>query len=355
MTTRTFTRKAAMRRWFAALACSVLAAAPALAQAPASPTLAEVRARGQLVCGVNGGLPGFSAPDPQGVTRGFDADFCRAVAAATLGSADRVRFVPQATPEAGLDALAARQIDLLVRNTTVTITRDGQRPVTPGPVIFFDGAGFLVPRSLNLASPRNLAGRTVCFAGAEGGATDAALDDFAARHALTWTERRFATPAEVVAAMRAGQCHAFVADQAALATRRVTDFPDPDNWVVLPEVISQEPLAPWVRNTDDAWRAIIHWTAQALIQAEGHGVTSRNLPEFLARQDATMRRFMGLEPGFGAPLGLADDWIARVIAGVGNYGEIFDRNLGAGSVFGKDRGLNDQWTRGGLIYGMPFR
>jgi len=344
-----------MRRLFAALTCSLLAAAPALAQAPASPTLAEVRARGQLVCGVNGTLPGFSAPDPQGVMRGFDADFCRAVAAATLGSAERVRFVPQATPEAGLDALAARKIDLLVRNTTVTITRDGQRPVTPGPVIFFDGAGFLVPKALNLASPRSLGGRTVCFAGAEGGATDAALDVFAARHAITWRERRFATPAEVVAAMRAGQCHAFVADQAALATRRVTDFPDPDNWVVLPEVISQEPLAPWIRSGDDGWRAIVYWTLQALIQAEGYDMTSRNLPEFLTRPELNIRRFVGLEAGFGAPLGLGDDWIARVLAGVGNYGEIFDRNLGAGSVFGMERGLNDQWTRGGLLYGLPFR
>ena len=344
-----------MRRWFAALACSLLAAGPALAQAPASPTLAEVRARGQLVCGVNGSLPGFSAPDPQGVMRGFDADFCRAVAAATLGSADRVRFVPQATPEAGLDALQARQIDLLVRNTTVTITRDGQRPVTPGPVLFFDGVGFMVAKALNLPSPRSLTGRTVCFAGAEGGATEAAIGVFAARHSLTWTVRRFAAPAEVVAAMRAGQCHAFVADQAALATRRVTDFPDPDNWVVLPEVISQEPLAPWVRAGDDSWRTIVYWAAHALIQAESYGVTSRNLPEFLTRQESNLRRFVGLEPGFGGPLGLSDDWIARVLTGVGNYGEIFDRNLGAGSVFGMERGLNAQWTQGGLLYGLPFR
>jgi general L-amino acid transport system substrate-binding protein len=349
-----------MRRWLltpalSLLACSLLAAAPAQAQAPASPTLAELRARGELLCGVNGGLAGFSAPDPQGVMRGLDADFCRAVAAAALGSPERVRFLPQPTPEAGLDALQNRQIDLLVRNTTVTITRDAQRPVAPGPVIFFDGAGFLVPKALNLSSPREFGGRTVCFAGAEGGATDTALDVFAARYSIAWTERRFDTPAAVVAAMRGGQCHAFVADQGALTIRRVTDFPDPDNWMVLAEVISQEPLAPWVRTGDDNWRAIVCWTAQALIQAEANGLTSRNLPEFLTRQEPNIRRFVGMEPGFGAPVGLPDDWIARVITAVGNYGEIFERNLGRGSVFAMDRGLNDQWTRGGLLYGMPFR
>jgi general L-amino acid transport system substrate-binding protein len=222
-------------------------------------------------------------------------------------------------------------------------------------VIFFDGVAFLVPKSLNLPGPRSLAGRTVCFAGLEGAATDAALGIFAARHNLNWTVRRFAAQVEVVAALRAGQCQAFAAPQGALATRRLTDFPDPDNWTLLAEIISQEPLAPWVRKNDEGWRMIFYWTAQALIQAELLGVTSRNLPEFLTSQEINIRRFMGLESGFGAPLGLSDDWIARVLASVGNYGELFDRNLGAGSVFGLDRGLNDHWTRGGLIYGMPFR
>ena len=180
-----------MRRWIAALACCLLAAGPALAQSPATPTLSEVRARGEVLCGVNGGLAGFSAPDPQGVMRGLDADFCRAVAAAALGSPERVRFLPQATPEAGLDALQARRIDVLARNTTVTITRDGQRPVVPGPVIFFDGAGFLVAKALNVTSPRELGGRTVCFAGVEGGATDAALDVFAEEPLAAAEGKRF--------------------------------------------------------------------------------------------------------------------------------------------------------------------
>lgn len=340
-----------MRRWLLALGLCLLAATPA----PAQSLLEQVRARGEVRCGVNGGLPGFSAPDPQGVMRGFDADLCRAVAAAALADAARVSFVRQATPEDGFAQLEEGQIDLLARNTTITFSRASRRTLAPGPVMFFDGAGFLVATSLGVSSPRNLGGRTLCWAGAEGGATGLAIEDFGRRLGLAWTVRRFATPPEVVAAMRAGDCHAFVADQGALATRRVTDFPDPDNWAVLPEVISQEPLAPWVRAGDDQWRDLVFWTMQLLITAEANEISSARLPELLASPDPRIRRVLGLTQGFGAGLGLPDDWGARVILSVGNYGEIFERNLGEGSVFGMERGLNDQWTRGGLLYGMPLR
>ncbi len=347
-----------MRRWLAALGFSLLAASPALAQVPGTPeggTLEQVRARGELRCGVNGGLPGFSAPDPQGVMRGFDADICRAVAAAALSDATRVRFVPQATPEAGFAALEADTIDLLVRNTTLTRSRATRPGIAPGPVVFFDGAGFLVPTSLGISSPRNLGGRTVCWAGAEAGATGLAVRDFAQRHGLTWTVRRFDAPPAAVEALRAGTCHAFVADQGALVTRRITDLPDPDNWAVLPELISQEPLSPWTRAQDRQWQQIVHCTVQVLVSAEANELSAARLPELLASPDPSIRRILGLEPGFGAGLGLPDEWAARVIAAVGHYGEVFERNLGEGSVFGMDRGLNDQWTRGGLLYGMPLR
>lgn len=344
-----------MRSWLAALGLSVLVVAPGLAWAQGGGLLDQVRARGELRCGVNGGLPGFSAPDPQGVMRGFDADICRAVAAAALGRADQVRFVPQATPEAGLNALEQGRIDVLARNSTVTLSRDGRRAVTAGPVVFFDGAAFLVPTALGISSPRNLGGRTVCWAGAEEGATGQAIAEFGLRHSLTWTVRRFDTPPQAVEATRNGTCHAFVADNGALATRRVTDFPDPDNWVVLAELISQEPLAPWVQSGDDRWRDLVFWTVQVLIAGEAAGVSSARLPEFLASTDPYIRRLLGLQAGFGAALDLPDEWAARILTSVGHYGEIFDRNLGAGSVFGLDRGLNDQWTRGGLLYGMPLR
>lgn len=362
-----------MRRLITGLALAAMIVAPALAQnapspgqggqnrqqaraaAPAS-TLDAVRARGHLLCGINGGLAGFSAPDPSGRMRGLDADFCRAVAAAIFGDAEKVRFLPQATPESGLDALAARQIDILARNVTVTLSRDAGRPVTPTAVIFFDGMGFLVPRSLNVTSPRQLQDRTVCWAGAAGAGTAGEnLTAFNDRHRLNLTIRRYDRPAEVVAAMEAGECHGFAADSGALAARRVTDFRAPDNWLVLAEVISREPLAPFVRANDEPWRVLVFWIAHVLIGAEYFGITSANIIPNLANPDLRVRQLLGVVPGFGRPLGLPDDWGARVISAVGNYGEIFERNLGRQSIIGMDRGLNDQWTRGGLIYSFPTR
>lgn len=358
-----------MRRSLAAFGLAALLAAPALAQAPrpqapvparpaaAGSTLDQVKARGTLVCGVNGLLPGFSATDPQGMMRGFDADFCRAIAAAVLGDAGKVRFVNQATPEAGLDALANRQIDLLARNTTATMSRDSGRPVTAGPIIYYDGMAFLVPRTMGISSPRQLGGRTVCWAGAEGaqGGAEDNLAGFQRRHSINWTVRRFDTQPQVIAAMIGGECNAFAADAGALAARRVTDFQDPSRWTVLPEIISSEPLAPWVRANDEAWRDLIFWAAQALIEAEAFGITSQNLTQNLTHPDWRVRRLLGVESDLGRGFNLPNTWAARMIAAVGNYGEIFDRNLGRQSIIGMDRGLNDQWTRGGLLYAIPTR
>jgi general L-amino acid transport system substrate-binding protein len=360
-----------MRRLIAGFGLAALLITPALAQnapqggqnrqqaRPAAnvnaPTLAQVRARGHVLCGVNGTLAGFSAPDTQGVMRGFDADFCRAVATAVFGDPEKVRFLPQATPEGGLDALAARQIDILVRNTTVTFRRDAGRPVTPGPVLFFDGVGFLVPANSDAASPRALGNRTICWAGAADGATGASLRIFADMHRLTGTVRRFDQPAQAVAAMEAGECYAYAADQSQLTIRRITDFRRTEAWRIFPEIISQEPLAPWVRANDEQWRVIVTWTAYVLIQAEHWGISRASLPEFITRPEPFFRNILGLDPGFGSPLGLSDDWGGKVIAAVGNYGDIFDRNLGVASIFGMDRGLNARWTQGGLLYGMPLR
>ncbi|WP_421989734.1 transporter substrate-binding domain-containing protein [Roseococcus sp.] len=362
-----------MRRSLAAFGMAALLAGPALAQAqtqtqPPRPqaaraqaaparvsTIDQVKARGTLVCGVNGVLPGFSAPDPQGVMRGFDADFCRAIAAAVLGDAAKVRFVNQATAEAGLEALGNRQIDLLVRNTTATMSRDSNRPVTAGPIIFYDGMSFLVPRSLGISSPRHLGGKTICWAGAEGqqGGAEENLTGFSRRHSITWTVKRFDTQPQVVAAMNSGECQAFAADGGALAARRVTDFAEPGNWSVLPEIISSEPLVPWVRAGDEQWRDMIFWAAHALIGAEAFGVTSQNLPQNLTNSDWRVRRLLGTESDLGRGFNLPNTWAARMIAAVGNYGEMFERNLGRQSIIGMDRGVNDQWTRGGLIYAIP--
>ena len=187
------------------------------------------------------------------------------------------------------------------------------------------------------------------------GATGAAVRIFASMHGLTGEVRRYDEPAQAVAAMEAGECQAYAADQSQLTIRRLTDFRRPDAWRIFPEVISQEPLAPWVRANDEQWRVIIAWTAYALIQTEHWGIGRSNLPEFVTRPEPFFRGILGLDPGFGTPIGLADDWVGKMIAAVGNYGDIFDRNLGAGSVFGMDRGLNARWTQGGLLYGMPLR
>ncbi|UPY37696.1 transporter substrate-binding domain-containing protein [Sediminicoccus sp. KRV36] len=329
----------------------------ARAPAPApTKTLDVVRARGHLLCGVNGTLAGFSAPDPAGRMLGLDADFCRAIAAAVLGDADKVRFLPQTTVEAGLDALAARQIDVLARSASVTLSRDAGRPVTPTAVLFYDGMGFLVPRSLNVTSPRQMRDKTVCWAGASGpGTAGENLTGYNGRHGLNLTIHRYEQPAQVVTAMEAGECHAFAADSGALASRRVTDFDAPDDWLILAEVISLEPLAPYVRAGDEDWRVLVFWITHVLIGAEHLGVTSANVIENLTNPDLRVRQMLGVEQGFGRPFGLPDNWAARLISAVGNYGEIFDRNLGAQSIFGMDRGLNDQWTRGGLIYAFPTR
>jgi general L-amino acid transport system substrate-binding protein len=328
----------------------LLAAGGAAAQS----TLEAARARGAVLCGVSGALPGFSAPDSGGVMRGLDAEFCRAVAAAALGDAARVRFVELATPAAALAALEAGQVDLVARNLTLTLLRDAGRGIEPVAVLFHDGQGFLVRSAGGIAHAEDLAGRSICVAG--GGATSApVLRAFLARQSIAATVREFETQALAVAAFRDGGCEAVSADTSALAARRVTEFPDPALVTLLPLVISREPLGPFVRSGDPTWRAILFWVRQALIEAEEFGIASTTLVAALQSPDPLVRRLLGLEPGIGTALGLPDDWVVQVVRQVGNYGEMFDRTLGRGSVIGLDRGLNDLWLRGGLIYPLPLR
>jgi len=342
-----------MRHFLAAGLALLGLAAPALSQ----PAIPEIRERGELTCGVNGDLPGFSDEDAAGRMAGFDADLCRAIAAAVLGDAAKVRFVPQRTPEAALDALAARQVDVVLRNTTVTLTRDVARTVTPGPVVFYDGMGLMVPAALGISQPAELDGRTVCWAGAENARGNAADVLAAVQEGLRvrFTLRRLETQADAVAALERGECQALGADSSALSARRAYEMRTPAAWAILPHILSPEPLVPWTRADDEAFRQVVFWTMQGLFWAEQLGVTSANLPERLSNPDWRLRRMLGLEPGFGQPFGLPDEWLARVIQQVGSYAEIFDRNLGAGSRIGMDRGINALWTAGGLIYPLPLR
>jgi general L-amino acid transport system substrate-binding protein len=330
-------------------------AAPTQAQ-NASPVLDGVRARGEVRCGVFGLLPGFSAPDAQGVMRGLDADFCRAVAAAALGDAAKVRFVTAPSLAASLESVETASVDILSSNLTATALRDAGRNLVPVGVLLHDGQGVMVRTDADIAAFRQLEGKRICVAAPAVDGSLAILHNAATRAGITISPVPVAQggPA-LIAAFRAGDCDAVSADAAALATLRATDLPNPASAVVLPERLSREPLTPFVPGHDNRWRQIVTWTLHALVAAEELEVNSGNLETAIQSDNTETRFLLGLDPGLGQALGLADTWALEAIRQVGNYGEIFDRNLGEGSAIGLDRGLSDLWRRGGLLYPYPFR
>lgn len=344
-----------MRNIFSAALLAFCLVAPAIQAQTAGDGLAAIRARGELICGVNGALPGFAAPDAQGVMRGFDADFCRAVAAATLGDAARVRFVPIDTPDAGFVALGARQIDLLSRNSTFTYSRETARPVAFAGLTFFDGQGLLVGRNSGISSLRHLDGKRVCVTGIAGTTGRDVVESEAARLDITITVVEAGGGTALLQALIAGRCEAASTDASQLAIRRVTELPNPDGFVLLREVLSREPLGLLVREGEEPLRQVVFWVVQAMLEADEYGVTSANLLSMLQSNDPVLRRLIGVEEGLGRSIGLDGDWSQRVLAQVGSYAEVFDRNLGAGSRFGLDRGPNDNWQRGGLMFPLPLR
>lgn len=326
---------------------------PEAIEREAGPTLSVVRSRGRLNCGVHPGLVGFSYTDNQGRWRGFDVDFCRATAAAVLGNPDAVRFVPLTNTER-LTALAEGRVDVLWRNTSRTLTRDGSGFDFPG-MNYVDGQGFLVRRNLNLASATELNGARICVQ--SGSTSELNVADWFRARGLEYSPVVVATEADARAAYAREDCDALTADVSALAAARTT-LSDARAHVILPEVISREPLGPVVREGDDQWADIVGWTLNALILAEALGVTQNEL-DLLADQsrDPEVRRLLGLEGHIGGPLGLDDDWARQAIAAGGNYGEIFDRNIGQGSALDLSRGLNALWTAepGGVMYAAPIR
>jgi general L-amino acid transport system substrate-binding protein len=319
-----------------------------------SPTLTAIKRRGRLNCGVHEGLVGFAYTDNRGEWRGFDADFCRGLAAAIFGDADAVRFVPL-TAQNRFQALGDGRIDVLWRNTSWTMERDTAGQLSFAGINYYDGQGFLVRRSLNLSSAAELTGARICV---QSGSTSAlnAEDYFRSRN----IEYEAAVlPTEEAARQAYGRedCDAFSADISALAAARTT-LPDPAQHVLLPEVISKEPLGPVTKRGDEQWTAIVRWTLNALILAEEYGVTRANVDEQAeGARDPRVRRLLGAEGEFGQRLGLPAGWAADAVGAVGNYGEIFERNLGSQSPLDLARGLNAQWNArpGGLIYGLPVR
>ncbi len=316
-------------------------------------TLDEVKARGSLNCGVTTGLTGFAEPNASGVWEGFDVAVCRAVAAAVFGDPMAVEFVPT-TGQTRFTALASGEVDMLARNTTWTFSRDVDLKFEFVGVNYYDGQGFMVPASLGVSSALELDGATVCIQ--TGTTTELNLADFFASNNMSYEPVPIETNAEAQQQYLANACDVYTTDASGLAATRAT-FENPGDHVLLPEIISKEPLGPLVRHGDNEWGDIVRWSLNALIAAEELGITSANIAELAAApgQNPEINRILGTEGDLGAMLGLEPNWAVNAISAGGNYGEIFERYLGESTPIGLARGLNAQWTDGGLLYTPPFR
>jgi general L-amino acid transport system substrate-binding protein len=314
-------------------------------------TLDAVKARGALTCGVNQGLAGFGIADAKGEWSGFDVDFCRAVAAAVLGDAKAVRFVPLSASER-FDALREGKVDLLSRNTTWTMGRETELGLTFAGATYYDGQGFLVAKKRNAVSALELSGVKVCAQ--PGTTTIANVRDYFAANAMTLELVEAANPAAIREAYEAGRCDAITSDVSQLYAERLA-LKNPTDHAILPDVISKEPLGPVVRASDVSWTAIVRWVHFALINAEELGVGMRNVDEALASSKPDVKRLVGTDGRLGESMGLQKDWAAKAVRAVGHYGEMFERNLGANSPLSIPRGLNQLWSMGGIQYAPPIR
>ena len=329
-----------------------LAASTIVAGAAFASTLEEVQARGELICGSNTGLTGFGAPDANGEWKGFDVDLCRAVAAAVLGDPTKVKFVPT-TGETRFTALASGEVDLLVRNSTWTYSRDNDLKFDFVAVNYYDGQGFMVKKDLGVSSAKELDGATVCIQ--TGTTTELNLADFFKFNNISYTPVTVQDDSEAQRQYLAGACDAYTTDASGLAASRAT-MADAENHVILPEIISKEPLGPVVRHGDNQWGDVVRWTFYSLLIAEEKGITKANIAEVAASTtDPEVRRLLGLEGDMGPMAGLANDAFMKAIMAGGNYGEIFEANIGTSTPIGLARGLNALWTQGGLQYAPPFR
>jgi len=322
----------------------VLLSTGAWAQTP----LETVKSRGKLVCGVNTGLAGFATVSADGKWRGFDVDYCRALAAAIFNDAEKVEYRPL-TAQARFTALQSKEIDVLSRNTTWTLSRDASLGLNFTTILFYDGQGIMVPTKSQVKAVRELDGATVCVQ--TGTTTELNLTDYFRRLKVKFTPVVFETVEQTFAAYDSGRCDAITSDVSQLLAQKTT-LKQPGDHIVLGEVMSKEPLGPVVRHGDDQWLDIAKWVAYGLIQAEEFAITSQNIATFADHKDPNIRRFLGAEGGFGTMLGLSDDFMVRVIRLVGNYGESFERHL---QPLNLARGVNTLWTNGGLLYAPPFR
>ena len=313
--------------------------------------LQVVLERGKLICGVNGQLPGFSYLDPNGQMTGFDADFCRAIAAALFDDPNAVEFRPLSAQER-FTAVQSGEVDVLIRNTTWTLGRDTVNGMEFLPTTFYDGGGVMVRKDRNVQSLKDLDGATICVL--SGTTNEMVLTDRMRALGASFTPKTFEDADQLYATYESGGCDAVTSDKSQLAGRRAV-LSDPDNHVILEEMLSKEPLGPAVKNNDSTWFDVVKWIIFATIQAEEFGITSQNVDQFLNSDNPDIRRFLGVEGELGKGLGISNDFAYRVIKHVGNYGEIYARNLGPGTPLNLERGPNELWTKGGLLYAPPFR
>lgn len=334
------------------LAIGVLLVAAALVSRGAqAATLDEVKARGELRCGVNIGLAGFSAPDDKGEWQGLDVDFCRAIASAIFKDPARIRFVPLSAKER-FTALQSGEIDVLSRNTTWSMSRDTEQGLDFVGITYYDGQGFLVKKALGVTSVAQLAGASICMQTGTTNELNAA--DYFRTRGLSYKPAVFEKNEEAINAYNLGRCDAYTTDSSGLYAQRIK-LADPDANIVLPEVISKEPLGPAVRQGDDQWANLVQWTLFAWLNAEELGVGQANVDEMLKSANPEVRRLLGVEGDFGKGIGLSNDWAYEIVRNVGNYGESFERNVGQGSRLKIARGYNRLWTHGGLHYAPPIR
>lgn len=329
------------------VACTALLVAH---QASAGPTLEKIKSRGELVCGVNTGLGGFSVADSSGQWTGFDVDMCKAIATSIFGDAAKVRFVPT-SEQVRFTALQAGEVDVLTRNSTWTLQRDAGLGLDWAGINFYDGLAFMVPVASGIADLKSLDGATICMN--QGSAAEVDTRNYFTTHGMTYQPLAIENQESLNASFFSGRCDAITADSSNLAAIRTT-AEKPEDYVVLAEIISKSPLGPVVRKDDPEFTAIVRWTLNAMVTAEEYGVTSANVDDMKANGSESVKALLGVNPGAGKALGISEDWAYNIVKQIGNYGESFERNVGAGSPLGLPRGANALWSKGGLLYAPPM-
>ncbi|MBO0711552.1 MAG: amino acid ABC transporter substrate-binding protein [Acetobacteraceae bacterium] len=331
------------------LAGAALMPESARGQGSGSATMDAIKSRGQLVCGVSTGVPGFSLPDSQGIMRGLDADSCRAVATAALGDQNKVKFVPLTTTNR-FTALQSGEVDILIRSTTWTLGREANLGLMFAWVNYYDGTGFMVKKSAAVKSAKELDGATICVQ--PGTSTELAIEDYFHTNNMKFTPILIQDYAEIQNAFFSGRCDAYSTDASGLATTRFAQGPKADDYVILPEIISKEPLGAMVRKGDDKWFDLVRWTFIAMLTAEEDGVNSKNVDQMVSSPSPDIRRLLGIEGDMGKALGVDNKWAYNIVKQVGNFAEMWDRNI---APMGVPRGINNLWNKGGLQYPPPIR